>query len=238
MSPKSNGETPEDNARDNPGKAEQTLLARRLFQARTDAGLSRTEAAAQARIADQSIYRYEKGFNIPRPEILATLARVYGRPVPWFHDEITAEPAPTWHMGPDAVPKAQIASVPVILSIADGGVIDYDDSPRFWYPVPQDLLARNGVSTCASRLVEVGGNSMAPTVTAGSLVLVDTSAPGFWEGRMYLMTVATEGVVVRRVHRDGRQWLVCADNPCRRPRVYDERWQVHGHVRLVMTLFT
>ena len=54
------------------------------------------------------------------------------------------------------------------------------------------------------------------------------AAYAFWDGRLYLLLVPNEGVVLRRMVSDEQDWVVTADNPVWRPRVYQAAWQVLG----------
>ena len=206
------------------------LLALRLRKAREAAGLSRKAAAVRAGISENSIYRYEVARNAPRSEILSGLARIYGRPVEWFYGEPTAETHPDWKVPDDSsgVLVAEIASVPVIATMAGSGSFCYEESVRYWMPWRQDLLVSNGIAPGGCQAVELKGDSMAPSLPDGSLVLVDTSRFSFWDGRLYLLLVPNEGVVLRQMVRDGQDWVVTADNPVWRPRVYQAAWQVLG----------
>ena len=221
--------------------ADGELMPRRLRDARNAAGLSRTQAAARAEISDNSIYRYENGKNTPRSEILAKLARIYGRPLEWFHGAPITTVGPTWHFTDDGMSggilDAEVTSVPVIATVAGAGSFDFDESARYWLPHRQDWLIPNGMKVPDCRLVEVRGDSMMPMISSGSLVMVDVSRNSLWDGCLYLMSVAHEGVVVRRATQDGRNWVVRADNPAWKPRVYDAAWKVHGQVRMSHTVF-
>ena len=224
-----------------PGHQARRVMAQRLREARDAAGLSQRAAAAQAGIADNSIYRYENGMNSPRSEILASLARIYGRPVEWFRGDQVALGGPTWHFSDDRVSggiwDAEVASIPVVATLAGAGSFDFDESPRYWLPYRQDWLTPNGMNVRRCRFVEVRGDSMLPGFPSGSLVMVDLDRFSFWDGRVYLMSVAHEGVVLRRVSQDGGVWVVTADNPSWRPRIYDQSWQVYGQVRMCCTVF-
>ncbi len=218
-----------------------SLMAQRLRIAREAAGLSRTQAAARAEIADNSIYRYENGRNTPRSEILAKLARIYGRPVEWFRGDPAAVVGPIWHFSDAAmagsIRDVEVTSVPVIATVAGAGSFDWDDSSRYWLPYRQDWLTPNGMNVLNCRLVEVRGDSMLPIFPSGSLVMVDLDRFSLWDGRLYLISVANEGVVLRRVSQDGTGWVVAADNPAVRPRIYDKSWTVYGQVRMSYTVF-
>ena len=217
-----------------------SLLARRLHEARDAAGLSRTQAAARAEISDNSIYRYENGRNTPRSEILAKLARIYGRPVDWFRGDPASGMGPVWHFSDDGMAgssPAEIVSVPVIATAAGAGSFDFDESSRYWLPQRQDLMVPNGMNVRKCRFVEIRGDSMLPLFPSGSLVMVDLERFSLWDGRLYLISVANEGVVLRRVSQDGAGWVITADNLAWRPRIYEPSWTVHGQVRMLQAVF-
>ena len=221
-------------------QASPSLLAQRLRDARNAAGLSQTQAADRAEIADNSVYRYESGKNVPRSEILTKLARIYGRPVEWFRGEPLPVSGPTWHFSDDdsgRIQDAEVSSVPVIATVAGAGSFHLDESCRYWLPFRQDWLVPNGMNIRKCRFVEVRGDSMLPRFPSGSLVMVDLERFSLWDGRIYLMSVAQEGVVLRRVFQDGSGWIAQADNPAWRPRIYDESWQIYGQVRMSYTVF-
>ena len=218
-----------------------TPLAQRLFQARMDVGLSRTAAAVRAGIADNTIYRYEAGRNVPRPECIARLARAYGTSVGRLYGEPVAKAGPDCLTPADPAGEQQtgrgMIGLPVITTVAGSGSMTYDESPRCFFPYRQDWLATHGANPRDCRLVEVMGDSMKPVIPPRSLALVDTAHHNFWDGSLYLMTAANEGVVVRRVFQDGSTWVVRGDHPDCRPRVCDPSWQIHGRVRGVFSLF-
>ena len=217
------------------------LLARRLHEARSAAGLSQTQAAARAGISDNSIYRYENCKNTPRPEILAKLARIYGRPLEWFHGDPGIPGRPNWRFTYDGVSggilDAEVTSIPVVATVAGSGSFEFDETFRYWLPYRQDWLIPNGMKVPDCRFVEVRGDSMLPMIPSGSLVMVDVSRYSLCDGSLYLMSVPNEGVVLRRVSQDGRNWIVRADNPAFRPKVYDSAWTVHGQVRMFYWVF-
>ena len=216
------------------------MLAQRLYQARMSAGLSRCKAASLAKIADNSIYRYEKGKARPRPEILSTLARVYGRPAAWFTGEEVSGYGPTWHLAADPATVQEtdvdVVAVPVIATVAGSGSRGIDETARDWLPYRRDRLALAGMTPSTCRLVEVRGDAMAPFIPGGAVVLVDLVQRGLWDGRVYLASVSGEGVEVRRAHQSGRNWVFRGDHPDSKPLVYDESWTIHGRVRAVSSI--
>lgn len=214
------------------------LIADRLRQARWSSGLSQAEAAAAVGVAPNTIYRYEAGRAVPRPQTLTALSRLYGRTEQWLRGGPEADYGPGWHLAADPVtgqePDVQVVVVPVACTVAGTGSFGFDGSPRDWLPYRQDRLARAGMNHNSCRLVEIRGDAMGPGLPGRALVLVDLNRRGLWDGRLYLMEAGEEGLVVRRVFQEGRAWLVRGDHADSRPRPFHETWTVHGEVRGVI----
>ena len=217
-----------------PHAIDREFMARRLLEARNIAGLTQAEAARSADIDTVSIYRYEKGIHLPRKRTLAVLARVYGRSVNWFTDELLTTAGPTWHFPPVAErgldSDVEVMGVPVVAAQAGAGSFTFDETPKQWCPFRQDLLAAEGSSARHCRLVEVLDDSMSPRCAPGSLVLVDVSRRELRDGGVYLMTDPNDGLVIRTASQDGRRWILVADHRGWRPRHYNDSWEVHGLV--------
>ena len=62
-------------------------IALRLKQARIEAGLSQRRAGMEAKVEQNSIWRYEAGRRVPSPTILNRLALAYGKSLDWFLEE-------------------------------------------------------------------------------------------------------------------------------------------------------
>ena len=103
-------------------------------------------------------------------------------------------------------------------------------------PTGGDRLALAGMNPSTCRLVEVRGDAMAPSIPGGAVVLVDLVQRGLWDGRVYLISLANEGVEVRRAHQSGKSWVFRGDHPDSKPLVYDESWTIHGRVRAVSSI--
>ena len=217
-------------------KPDRQLVARRLLEARAAADLSQADAGMKAGVSTVTIYRWEKGKHLPTRRTLAALARIYGRTAEWLTGETMVGSGPTWRFAPDpgeGLGSDVVEGVPLVAVAAGGNALAFDETPRSWFPYRRDWLASRGFIPRHCRLVEVLGNSMSPTCSDGSLVMVDVSRSELRHRYLHLMTVPNEGVVVRRAFRDGRTWIVTAEDPAWEPRTYHETWAVHGLVRWV-----
>ena len=121
----------------------------------------------------------------------------------------------------------------MVATVAGSGSFTFDETVRYWLPFRQDLMVPNGMRSQDCCMVEIRGDSMSPMVVSGDLVMVDTTKHDFWDGRMYLVSVANEGVVVRRASQDGNAWVLLADSHSWPPRIWRDDWQIHGQVRMV-----
>lgn len=59
-------------------------IARRIFEARRDAGLTQQELAELTGISQFSISKWENGHTSPRASSLREIARATGREIAWF----------------------------------------------------------------------------------------------------------------------------------------------------------
>ena len=79
-------------------------------------------------------------------------------------------------------------------------------------------------------LIVVTGDSMEPTLPDGSSILVDRSSTELREGRVFVLRTA-DGLVVKRVRRDGDGWRLCSDNGAWEPVPLGAEDSVVGQVR-------
>lgn len=64
-----------------------SIVARRLREARTEAGMTQFGVADVTGICRRTIQRYEYGVTIPDVLALEKLSAAYGKPVSWFFDD-------------------------------------------------------------------------------------------------------------------------------------------------------
>jgi transcriptional regulator with XRE-family HTH domain len=80
-------------------------LARRIAEARRDAGLTQADLAATMGVSVAAVQTWEQGTFTPRPKRLHALAEALGKPVEWFVSEAPDAPgqSPPWHPGVEAL---------------------------------------------------------------------------------------------------------------------------------------
>ena len=108
-------------------------------------------------------------------------------------------------------------SVPVFgLDIAAGaGALANEPAPVEGYlAFERAWLDRRGLDATQCVVVSVRGESMEPTLAAGSLILVDRDRRRRQEGHVYVVRSDPEDtLVVKRAGRDGCNWMLVSDNP-------------------------
>lgn len=81
-------------------------LARRIAEARRDAGLTQADLAATMGVSEKAVQTWEQGTFTPRPKRLHALAAALGKPVEWFVSDAPDAPpgaSPPWHPGVEAL---------------------------------------------------------------------------------------------------------------------------------------
>ncbi len=94
---------------------------------------------------------------------------------------------------------------------ADTGEVEFEEAANLSIAVSEKVLplwARSDHLTC----VRVAGDSMAPTICDGDLVVVDKDQRAAVDDQLFV-TRTGEGLVVRRLRRVGDQWTLVSDNP-------------------------
>ena len=60
-------------------------IGKKIEQARGE--LSREKLARELDVSERTVYRWEKGANVPPSDMLARIAEITARPVEWFFSE-------------------------------------------------------------------------------------------------------------------------------------------------------
>jgi len=76
---------------------------------------------------------------------------------------------------------------------------------------PGRILDQVGIQPTNARFLEAAGDSMAPTLNDGDLMLVDVAARDLVEGKIYVITIGAE-VFVKRLRRAPGRIVMMSDN--------------------------
>lgn len=161
--------------------------------------------------------RYLKGADVPW-SVLVAVSSASGVPVDWI-----AGGRPTfgpsefdkWResLAPNEIPD-EFAFLPrysVDASAGPGLVVSAEDIEEAM-AFRRDWLRRIGATVGASGLITARGDSMAPTIPDGSLMLVDTSDTEPVDGCIYAIT-RDSTLLVKRVQRISGALKLISDNP-------------------------
>jgi SOS-response transcriptional repressor LexA len=77
----------------------------------------------------------------------------------------------------------------------------------------RDFLAHCGVTPASARIVNVKGTSMEPTIPDGSVLLINRANTEPVSGKVFALAKGSDGLVVKRLVKIGRDWYARSDNP-------------------------
>ena len=97
---------------------------------------------------------------------------------------------------------------------AGGGSINFDDPPTDHLAFSKDWLEAQGIRASTALLMTVAGDSMAPTLHDGDLVMVDRARQQIRSGRVYVFNDPENGTRLKRMELlDGAGVVIRSDNP-------------------------
>ena len=138
----------------------------------------------------------------------------------------------------DAVPPgARSVGTREVEAAAGGGAVNLDEAPvkgPVWFR--RDWLDGHGIDPTRCVVITVRGESMEPTLPAGAKILVDRARTRRRAGRIFVVNTA-EGLVVKRLGRAGRRWLLLSDHPSWEPAPWPREAEVIGEVRWASLTF-
>lgn len=233
--------------------------ADRLVFFRTQRQLSQDDLAAALGIARATISHIESGTRTPSKKLLLSLSDTYGLNADWLlngHGEMLRPAGPGF--GPEELriepPKpgqplagdltiggtafALVRRFDLALS-AGNGLVPATDHAMDRVAFPVEWLRRLGVVGDLAALVSVQGDSMAPTIPDGAMVLIDARETTVTATGVYAFTLDGEAFVKRLVAAPhGKTVTLISDNPAFPPRTVSGSQLAHmriaGRVRFVM----
>jgi hypothetical protein len=177
-------------------------------------------------------------------DLARLVAEAGGDPIP---DELRSVPTvgfasadarPVAAANEDGVtPGARSVGTREVEAAAGAGAVNLDEA-RVKGPVwfRRDWLDGHGIDPTLSVVISVRGESMEPTLPAGSKILVDRTRTRRRTGRIFVVTT-DEGLVVKRLERRGRQWFLVSDHPSWEPLPWPPEAEVVGEVRWASRTF-
>nr|WP_167128159.1 S24 family peptidase [Nitratidesulfovibrio liaohensis] len=182
-------------------------IAERIRALRGDMSLA---AFAEATgIARSTLGRYEQGVGSPDAEAIMALCRVGKVTTDWLifgtDDPVSIDPQATLAVSSGAAPSTvacadcDVVMIPKVQArlSAGGGSLEANGDPVGSYAFRSDWLVRKG-QVASMVLMDVVGDSMAPAIEDGDMVLIDQSQTGVVPGAIYAVGVE-DGVYVKRL---------------------------------------
>ncbi len=216
------------------------MLAERLAEARRRAGMTQIDLAVALgdERTQQMISLVERGHRGLRPDDLVKVARELAVTTDYLlgasHDPAPASQIRATYDGgrneDQAEPGIRPVAVLEVMAAVGSGAQVYDETPVgvLWFR--DNWLRRHRINPRHCHIIGVRGDSMEPTLTDGSQVIVDRSRQELRAGRIYVMRTE-EGVVVKRAKRNAQGWWLMSDNPEWPPLFLTEETDIIGEVR-------
>ena len=149
-----------------------------------------------------------------------------------------ADARPVAAANEDGVPPgARSVGTLEVEAAAGGGAVNLDEAPvkgPVWFR--RDWLDSHGIDPTRCVVISVRGESMEPTLPVGTKILVDRDRTRRRAGRIFVVTTS-EGMVVKRLEREGRQWFLTSDHPSWEPVPWPREAEVIGEVRWASRTF-
>ena len=210
--------------------------AKALFEPRVSAGREAMPAIPPALPL--------RALEEPVRALVRLVAEAGGDPIP---EELRPRPAvgfsgsdarPVAAANEDGVPPgARSVGTLEVEAAAGGGAVNLDEAPvkgPVWFR--RDWLDSHGIDPTRCVVISVRGESMEPTLPVGTKILVDRDRTRRRAGRIFVVTTS-EGMVVKRLERRGRQWFLTSDHPSWEPVPWPREAEVVGEVRWASRTF-
>ena len=176
----------------------------RIYELRTQMGITMKEAAARLGMPYTTYVNYEKGTREPNSETLILLARFFGTTIDNLLGKTDALIPPGFQ------PMPEMSAVPLVGRIACGQPILAE----------QNIEARIGVPALwrADFALTCHGNSMAAMIQDGDIVCI-RKQPEVENGEIAAVRIGEEATL-KRFYRQGDTVMLQAENPAFSPLVY------------------
>ena len=235
-------------------RAGQRLFGTRLRAAREAAEKDQIEVALELGFrTQQAVSHIECGRSSIHADRIAPAAKLLGVSTDYLLG-VTDDPTPATErlnrqlvsdlpngersapLAPSGPPGVRPVPIRELAAAAGGGALDLDETIRGYLCFRHDWLDRQAIDPTHADVIKVRGESMEPTLPDGCSILLDRRRRGMRSGRIYVVRT-DEGVVVKRLRRDGRRWALTSDHPRWSPRPWPADADIIGEVRWMARTF-
>lgn len=187
-------------------------LAKRLSEAVRAAGGPAT-VSALTDIPLRTLGNYMSGASEPKASAVLAIAKVSGLTMQWIAEGISEVPAGNGSSRV-AYPQPEFAYLPrfEVRASAGQGLVAVSEHVAETLAFRRDWLSRLGVNPQSAGLVTAEGDSMAPTIPNGAIMLVDVSIQDVRNGLIYVMVRDGEVLVKRVQVKADRSVVLISDN--------------------------
>lgn len=194
-----------------------------LERAAGDAG---TSLAALSRLIGRNAAYLQQYVRRGSPRVLPERERAMLAAFLGIAEELLGGPAAGDAMV--AVPHLDLAAA------AGAGRLTGEERVRRDVSLSRAMLRSLGIEPGAASVIDVAGDSMAPTLLDGDRVLVDAGDRRVTRGGVFVVRV-DDLIAIKRVARSGEGWKLASDNPAFPPRrVQTDALSVIGRARLLL----
>lgn len=186
-------------------------IAQRIRQARLSKDLDQARLAARLDVATRTLQRWEKGEQVPDGNYLMRLAKIMGVSPEWLlagsgsmHSQETSEKILPLPM--NRYKKVDLISLPLLSSVPGGA-----PSLMFHPEYVEKYITVDNVGDAGAFALEVKGNSMAPKIEDGDIIVVSPKLESR-SGDICVVRVSDEDTV-KRVKVDGQLIYLIPLNP-------------------------
>jgi repressor LexA len=197
-------------------------IAQRIREARMTKGMDQAKLAAKLDIATRTVQRWEQGEQVPDSHYLMRLAKATGVAPHWLLTGEGQQYAKTYTdqnvlpMPVSQYKKLKLISLPLLSSVPGG-------APKFiFHPdYVEKYITVDDVNDQSAFALEVKGNSMAPRIEDGDIIVVSPKLEGK-SGDICVVRVNDEDTV-KRVKIDSEYIQLIPLNPEYEPMVVRKR---------------
>ena len=203
------------------------MLGKRIRKARQRAGMTQTELGAAVDRTGSHFTKVETGNSGLPWAVLARVASVLNVSADWLIG-LTDNPIPADEREVDEclVDFVAVHRSEAIAGITTGNVYTQDSGV---IPFRRSWLEREGIDRTEANVFRVHGDSMEPTLTDGSAILVDYNRKNLRDDGIFVFKQG-EALLVKRAHFDNGWWFV-SDNPKYGPFPLREDAYIFGEVK-------
>ena len=119
---------------------------------------------------------------------------------------------------------------------AGAGAVVNDEKVTGHMTFPSQWLRNRGLRSAACRIIRVTGQSMEPTLSDGSAILVYLGSKHLQDGKIFVIRIGNDLVVKRTVMDPEEGWLLVSDNNDKttwKTRPWPEDAQIVGEIKWV-----